>query len=240
MLARSSLVQLRTASICTSGWCGGVRSHRAGRLRLSGVECPCRGAVGLVCLESSADVALPITIGDLPGSGSGLAGAEASLPASKPAQERLMSLRKSSSASSIRAWRSCCTTCSWRRWPGGSPSRCATRSSLTRIVSFRRWNSRSCCWCRALLFHWTGLYKGVWRFASLPDLWNILRASVIGALVDRPGAVPLQPSGRRPALGAAALPGDPGDPAGRRRGWSTGSGRTAASTCSRPRRSSGC
>ncbi|WP_199098407.1 nucleoside-diphosphate sugar epimerase/dehydratase [Dyella sp. ASV21] len=29
---------------------------------------------------------------------------------------------------------------------------------------------------------WTGLYKGVWRFASLPDLWNILRAAVLGAL----------------------------------------------------------
>src|SRR5215469_15407466 len=29
---------------------------------------------------------------------------------------------------------------------------------------------------------WTGLYKGVWRFASLPDLWNIFRAAVLGAL----------------------------------------------------------
>ncbi len=28
------------------------------------------------------------------------------------------------------------------------------------------------------VFNWTGLYKGVWRFASLPDLWNILRATV--------------------------------------------------------------
>ncbi|MDQ2972687.1 MAG: polysaccharide biosynthesis protein, partial [Pseudomonadota bacterium] len=32
------------------------------------------------------------------------------------------------------------------------------------------------------IFAWTGLYKGLWRFASLPDLWNILRASVAGAL----------------------------------------------------------
>jgi FlaA1/EpsC-like NDP-sugar epimerase len=32
------------------------------------------------------------------------------------------------------------------------------------------------------VFNWTGLYKGVWRFASLPDLWNILRATVIGAI----------------------------------------------------------
>jgi FlaA1/EpsC-like NDP-sugar epimerase len=29
---------------------------------------------------------------------------------------------------------------------------------------------------------WTGLYRGLWRFASLPDLWNIARAGVLGAL----------------------------------------------------------
>ena len=28
-----------------------------------------------------------------------------------------------------------------------------------------------------------GLYRGLWRFASLPDLWNIFRASVLGALL---------------------------------------------------------
>jgi FlaA1/EpsC-like NDP-sugar epimerase len=27
-----------------------------------------------------------------------------------------------------------------------------------------------------------GLYRGLWRFASLPDLWNIFRAAVLGAL----------------------------------------------------------
>ena len=27
-----------------------------------------------------------------------------------------------------------------------------------------------------------GLYKGVWRFASIPDLWNIIRAVFLGAL----------------------------------------------------------
>lgn len=35
---------------------------------------------------------------------------------------------------------------------------------------------------QGLIFAWTGLYKGVWRFASLPDLWNILRAVVLGAV----------------------------------------------------------
>ncbi len=34
---------------------------------------------------------------------------------------------------------------------------------------------------QGLIFTWTGLYKGVWRFASLPDLWNILRAAVLGS-----------------------------------------------------------
>lgn len=27
-----------------------------------------------------------------------------------------------------------------------------------------------------------GLYRGVWRFASIPDLWNIIRAAVLGTL----------------------------------------------------------
>ena len=35
---------------------------------------------------------------------------------------------------------------------------------------------------QGVIFWITGLYKGLWRFASLPDLWNILRAAVLGAL----------------------------------------------------------
>lgn len=35
---------------------------------------------------------------------------------------------------------------------------------------------------QGLIFWWTGLYRGLWRFASLPDLWNILRACLLGAL----------------------------------------------------------
>ncbi len=34
---------------------------------------------------------------------------------------------------------------------------------------------------QGLVLWWTGLYKGLWRFASLPDLWNIVRAGVIGS-----------------------------------------------------------
>jgi FlaA1/EpsC-like NDP-sugar epimerase len=51
---------------------------------------------------------------------------------------------------------------------------------------------------QGLVLWWTGLYKGLWRFASLPDLWNIIRASVIGSiaiaialfLYNRLGTVP--------------------------------------------------
>ncbi|HJW06576.1 MAG TPA: nucleoside-diphosphate sugar epimerase/dehydratase [Rhodanobacter sp.] len=35
---------------------------------------------------------------------------------------------------------------------------------------------------QGLIFRWTGLYRSVWRFASLPDLWNIARAVVVGSL----------------------------------------------------------
>lgn len=36
---------------------------------------------------------------------------------------------------------------------------------------------------QALMFQWTGLYRGVWRFASLPDLLRILQSVLIGAAV---------------------------------------------------------
>ena len=36
---------------------------------------------------------------------------------------------------------------------------------------------------QGLILWWTGLYKGLWRFASLPDLWNIIRAGVLGSIV---------------------------------------------------------
>lgn len=36
---------------------------------------------------------------------------------------------------------------------------------------------------QGVVLWFTGLYRGVWRFASIPDLWNITRAVLIGALV---------------------------------------------------------
>lgn len=35
---------------------------------------------------------------------------------------------------------------------------------------------------QGLVFWWTGLYRGLWRFASVPDIWNIFRACLLGAL----------------------------------------------------------
>jgi len=35
---------------------------------------------------------------------------------------------------------------------------------------------------QGLVYFRFGLYRGLWRFASLPDLWNIFRAALIGAL----------------------------------------------------------
>jgi FlaA1/EpsC-like NDP-sugar epimerase len=35
---------------------------------------------------------------------------------------------------------------------------------------------------QGLVLWWTGLYRGLWRFASLPDLWNIARAGAFGSL----------------------------------------------------------
>ena len=35
---------------------------------------------------------------------------------------------------------------------------------------------------QGIIFWRFNLYRGIWRFASLPDLWNILRASILGSL----------------------------------------------------------
>ncbi|HET9483595.1 MAG TPA: polysaccharide biosynthesis protein, partial [Xanthomonadales bacterium] len=40
---------------------------------------------------------------------------------------------------------------------------------------------------QGIVLWWTGLYRGLWRFASLPDLVNIGRAGVIGAIAIAAG-----------------------------------------------------
>ena len=34
------------------------------------------------------------------------------------------------------------------------------------------------------VFWFLGLYRGLWRFASIPDLWNIIKAAVLGTLLS--------------------------------------------------------
>jgi hypothetical protein len=48
-----------------------------------------------------------------------------------------------------------------------------------------------------------GLYRGLWRFASVPDLFNLAKAAVFGRHRHRARPVPLQPPGDRAAHGAA-------------------------------------
>jgi FlaA1/EpsC-like NDP-sugar epimerase len=36
---------------------------------------------------------------------------------------------------------------------------------------------------QGIVSKWFGFYRGLWRFASLPDLWNIFRASLLGAVI---------------------------------------------------------
>ncbi len=36
---------------------------------------------------------------------------------------------------------------------------------------------------QAAILRWTGLYRSLWRFASLPDLWNILKAVGLGTVI---------------------------------------------------------
>jgi len=50
------------------------------------------------------------------------------------------------------------------------------------LVSFQPLEFPIVLLVQGLIFRWTGLYKSVWRFASLPDLVNIVRAAVIGTL----------------------------------------------------------
>lgn len=51
----------------------------------------------------------------------------------------------------------------------------------------------------------TGLYKGLWRFASFPDLWNIARAAVFGTVLIISALAWFFPGEIRGILGAALV-----------------------------------
>ena len=37
--------------------------------------------------------------------------------------------------------------------------------------------------CQGAVLYFMDLYRGLWRFASLPDLWNIFRGAIYGTLL---------------------------------------------------------
>ena len=71
---------------------------------------------------------------------------------------------------------------------------------LPQPISYPLWSTEMAIvvLAQGLVFWWVGLYRGLWRFASVPDLWNIFKASVVGllaialglALYNRLGSVP--------------------------------------------------
>ncbi len=70
----------------------------------------------------------------------------------------------------------------WLAWMAANGLRYAMLSGSSPIgwLSVETWIVLA---VQTAILGWTGLYKGLWRFASLPDLWNILRAAIAGALV---------------------------------------------------------
>lgn len=53
---------------------------------------------------------------------------------------------------------------------------------------------------QGLVMWYTGLYKGLWRFASFPDMWNIARAALVGAVLITGVFTLLSPVELRPLL----------------------------------------
>ena len=55
---------------------------------------------------------------------------------------------------------------------------------------------------QGIVLWFTGLYKGLWRFASFPDMWNIARASMFGTVLIIAALTVLYGSEFRQVLGA--------------------------------------
>ncbi|MCH6482210.1 polysaccharide biosynthesis protein [Pseudoxanthomonas sp. LH2527] len=57
-------------------------------------------------------------------------------------------------------------------------------SMLAHAPEFPLWSNEIAIvlMAQGAVFWWMGLYRGLWRFASLPDLWNIVKACALGFL----------------------------------------------------------
>jgi FlaA1/EpsC-like NDP-sugar epimerase len=69
----------------------------------------------------------------------------------------------------------------WAAWYLSNLARYALRNEVE-VVSLFAPEVPIVLIAQGLVLYWTGLYRGLWRFASLPDLWNIARAGVFGSL----------------------------------------------------------
>ena len=58
---------------------------------------------------------------------------------------------------------------------------------------------------QGLVLWFTGLYKGLWRFASFPDLWNIVRAAAFGTILILAALTLFYGKGVRPFLGPVLI-----------------------------------
>jgi FlaA1/EpsC-like NDP-sugar epimerase len=58
---------------------------------------------------------------------------------------------------------------------------------------------------QGLILWSTGLYKGLWRFASFPDLWNIARAAIFGTILLVAALTVFFEAGARQILGAGLV-----------------------------------
>jgi FlaA1/EpsC-like NDP-sugar epimerase len=58
---------------------------------------------------------------------------------------------------------------------------------------------------QGVVFWFTGLYKGLWRFASFPDMWNIARAASFGTILIIAVTTVLYGSELRQVLGALLI-----------------------------------
>ena len=103
-------------------------------------------------------------------------------------------------------WRSS-TTCAPRRSRGSATVLAALQPrparAVRRATCGARW--RGSCRCRRRSSSRFGLYRGLWRFASIPDLQRIVLAAVLGAVLDPAGARDAAAAGGRAAQRARAL-----------------------------------
>ena len=69
----------------------------------------------------------------------------------------------------------------WAAWIGLRQFRYAILDAATPLLL---WSTEIALvlLAQGLVFWWIGLYRGIWRFASVPDLINILKACVLGLL----------------------------------------------------------